>query len=154
MRESTPGENHYRVLADALRKIQEERGTCSKSDHPLMDNDSKRDPEDSGGVDVFRSGSEHEEVIVVSYPVVPHVPPSLTGCESAVLLLIMRGASNAEIAKEREISKHTVANQIASIFEKMKVNSRSEMASKLHQCCALCTASSCAGCGAEATEVD
>jgi DNA-binding NarL/FixJ family response regulator len=44
-----------------------------------------------------------------------------------VLALLERGLSNAEIARSRGRSPRTVANQVAKIFEKLGVSSRSEL---------------------------
>lgn len=52
----------------------------------------------------------------------------LTPAEREVALLASAGASNAEIAKARRSAVRTVANQIASIFKKLGVGSRVELA--------------------------
>jgi len=51
----------------------------------------------------------------------------LTPAEAAVLRLLMEGLSNAEIARRRRRSPRTIANQIASVFRRFKVSSRSEL---------------------------
>jgi DNA-binding NarL/FixJ family response regulator len=58
-----------------------------------------------------------------------HVPlPSvLTSAEADIVRAVLRGASNAEIARVRGRSVRTVANQIASMFRKLSVGSRSEL---------------------------
>jgi len=58
-----------------------------------------------------------------------HVPlPSiLTRAEADIVRAVLRGASNAEIAGVRGRSVRTVANQIASMFRKLNVGSRSEL---------------------------
>ena len=74
-------------------------------------------------------GGEH---IVLSFPLdVPDVPISLTKAERAVALLVLEGRSDADIAGMRGVSKRTVANQIASIFRKLEVRSRVELAARL-----------------------
>ncbi len=51
----------------------------------------------------------------------------LTGAERDVARLVARGMSNAAIAAQRGSSVRTVANQLASIFGKLGVFSRSEL---------------------------
>jgi DNA-binding NarL/FixJ family response regulator len=52
----------------------------------------------------------------------------LSGAEQAIVEAVLRGRSNREIAEERGTSVRTVANQMASIFRKLCVGSRSELA--------------------------
>lgn len=74
-------------------------------------------------------GDEH---IVLSFPLdAPKVPSTLTKAERAVALLVLEGKSDAEIAAARGVSKRTVANQIGSIFRKLDVSSRVELAARL-----------------------
>jgi len=56
------------------------------------------------------------------------IPPefSLTDKEAAVLTHLARGLSYKEIAEIQQISYHTVADHVKSIYRKMAVNSRSE----------------------------
>jgi DNA-binding CsgD family transcriptional regulator len=51
----------------------------------------------------------------------------LTRAERDVTGLLVAGLSNAEIARQRGSSPRTVANQVASIFEKLGVSSRLEL---------------------------
>lgn len=57
-------------------------------------------------------------------------PPRLTPAERAVLELLLRGASNADIARQRRSSVRTVANQVASVFRKYGVHSRAELVTR------------------------
>ena len=59
------------------------------------------------------------------------VARGLTGSEQEVLALLMRGASNEEIGRARGRSVKTVANQLASIFVKLGVQSRTEAVLKV-----------------------
>lgn len=56
---------------------------------------------------------------------------SLTAREKTVLNLVVDGSTNAEIAKLLGISKNTVNNHVAHIFDKYNVNSRAELIAKV-----------------------
>ncbi|HPQ71976.1 MAG TPA: helix-turn-helix transcriptional regulator [bacterium] len=56
---------------------------------------------------------------------------SLTMAERHVILGILRGESNREIARRRGTSENTIANQTAAIFRKFEVASRAELVSLL-----------------------
>jgi DNA-binding CsgD family transcriptional regulator len=51
----------------------------------------------------------------------------LSQAEAGVAALLLEGKSNADIARARGTSVHTVANQVANIFKKLGVASRSEL---------------------------
>jgi len=55
----------------------------------------------------------------------------LTAAEEDVLGCILRGASNAEIARARRTSQRTVANQVQALFGKFGVRSRYQLVAKL-----------------------
>jgi len=57
--------------------------------------------------------------------------PQLPTAEYRVLCGLIEGASYAEIAAKRETSTRTVANQIASIFQRLRVSGRSELLASL-----------------------
>ncbi len=68
-----------------------------------------------------------EEVAVISFPLLPpSLPRSLSAAERTIALALLEGRSNAEIARARRTSVRTVANQVASLFQKLGVRSRSE----------------------------
>lgn len=76
----------------------------------------------------------HEEVeyLVVSYPTDPRPElASLSPSEREVAMLTLRGLSNQDIARARGVAVRTVANQLASIFKKLGVGSRTELATVL-----------------------
>ncbi len=50
----------------------------------------------------------------------------LTAAEHEVAERLLRGETNCEIARGRGTATRTVANQVAAIYEKFKVNSRAE----------------------------
>lgn len=57
--------------------------------------------------------------------------PGLTAAERDVARLAAADLSNAEIAARRGVSARTVANQLASIFRKLKLGSRVELIARL-----------------------
>lgn len=73
------------------------------------------------------------EVMVLSYSTVAvfEALQRLSPAEREVVELLLSGASNAEIAHQRGTSARTVANQAASIFRKLGVGSRMELAHRL-----------------------
>jgi DNA-binding NarL/FixJ family response regulator len=72
-----------------------------------------------------------DELLVVSTPIGREPPAGLTPAQLGVARAIARGASNAEIARERGTSVKTVANQVASIFARLGVRSRLQVAAAL-----------------------
>ncbi len=50
--------------------------------------------------------------------------PQLTEAERAVAGLVVDGLSNGAIARARGVALRTVANQLAAIFRKLRVDSR------------------------------
>ena len=55
----------------------------------------------------------------------------LTQAERAVMALVVEGLSNAQVAKQRKTAVRTVANQLQSLFRKLKVGSRAELIAKV-----------------------
>jgi DNA-binding NarL/FixJ family response regulator len=66
---------------------------------------------------------------VFSEPIERDEPEPLTESETEVMKLLLTGASNAQIARQRGRAVRTVANQVASLFRKLGVNSRAELVS-------------------------
>jgi DNA-binding CsgD family transcriptional regulator len=62
----------------------------------------------------------------------PVEPPAveLTAAERVVFQLILDGKSTREIASTRGCAERTVANQIASVFQKFNVHSRCELVAR------------------------
>ena len=74
------------------------------------------------------------EFLVLSFPSsVPESLSELTEAERSVALGVLRGASNAAIARQRGTSVRTVANQLATIYRKLAVRSRRELARRLQR---------------------
>jgi DNA-binding CsgD family transcriptional regulator len=63
----------------------------------------------------------------------PRDVSTLTPAERAVFDMLLQGASNAAIARARAGSVRTVANQVASIFQKLGVGSRYELIARFGQ---------------------
>jgi DNA-binding CsgD family transcriptional regulator len=75
---------------------------------------------------------EERNVLVMSFALLrQRVPPSLTSAERDVVRRVLGGASNAQIARARGSSPRTVANQLVSIFRKLGIFSRTELAQRL-----------------------
>jgi DNA-binding CsgD family transcriptional regulator len=80
----------------------------------------------------FRFVHGAEELAVLSIPSRPSaLPPELTKAEREVCRMIELGCSNAQIAAARGTAPRTVANQVASIFQKLGVASRAELLARL-----------------------
>ncbi len=70
-----------------------------------------------------------DDIVVLSFPAEqPAAETRLGDAEREVAEMAARGLSNREIAKARGTSERTVANQLASIFRKLGVTSRVELA--------------------------
>jgi len=75
-----------------------------------------------------------EGIALLSLPSAPaEALLSLTHAELAVARKLVEGLSNAGIAAARGTSERTVANQVASLFRKLGVGSRAELARR-HAC--------------------
>ncbi len=73
-----------------------------------------------------------EELLVGAYPLIDEKRVSvLTDTERTVLAHLLAGSTNSNIAQRRHTSESTVANQVQSIFRKLGVASRSELAARL-----------------------
>jgi len=65
-----------------------------------------------------------EQLVVFSWAANVALPAGLSRAESEVLARVVRGESNAAIAKVRKTSVRTVANQVASVLRKTGAASR------------------------------
>ena len=78
----------------------------------------------------FRAGPDR--LAVLSFPNRwDQAIDGLTVAEQQIAGAVLRGMSNEQIASERGTSARTVANQIATIFRKLGVGSRGELASRV-----------------------
>jgi DNA-binding CsgD family transcriptional regulator len=71
--------------------------------------------------------SSTSDSIVVSAAVSP-LPAVLSESEQQIVLTLLEGRSNAEIAEARGTSVKTVANQLQAVYRKLGVGSRDELA--------------------------
>lgn len=76
---------------------------------------------------------ELEPGVVMFVHELPRVSPgsNLSPAEREVLGYLLDGRDTSSIARARRTSPHTTENQIASIFRKLGVRSRAELAAKL-----------------------
>ena len=79
----------------------------------------------------FQVGTE--TLAVLSFPIQGEArrTEELTPAEHEVVGMMLQGLSNAAIGERRRTSPRTVANQIASIFRKLGVGSRGELAAAI-----------------------
>ena len=77
---------------------------------------------------VMRVGTSSYSLL--SFPRAWTIPDELTPAERQVALAALAGLSNADIARMRGSSPRTVANQLAAIFRKLGVRSRTELAAR------------------------
>ena len=79
------------------------------------------------GLVVQRLRVGREEMLVFEWPEGRKEVQGLTDAERDVLARVVRGDSNAEIAKARKSSVRTVANQVASLLRKTRAKSRYDL---------------------------
>jgi DNA-binding CsgD family transcriptional regulator len=70
--------------------------------------------------------------LIIELPIDPaELPACLTETECKVVTLVLEGRSNQEIADARGARYRTVANQLASIYKKLGIASRTELVATL-----------------------
>jgi DNA-binding NarL/FixJ family response regulator len=89
----------------------------------------KGDP--ASGVRVFDLELGGEVLKVLSMPARVDLPDVLSEGERDVVLGVLEGLTNAEIAERRGTAPRTVANQLASIFRKLGVTSRGDLTARV-----------------------
>lgn len=77
--------------------------------------------------DLFAHGRRYEIVSVAHLSLLDVLPPAVR----QVVLLRAEGKTYAEIAAKRSTSTRTVANQLASAFQRLKVSGRKDLVSRL-----------------------
>jgi DNA-binding CsgD family transcriptional regulator len=74
-----------------------------------------------------------EKLLLGTYPLInQHRVASLTAAEREIVVHLISGSTNSDIARRRGSSERTVANQLQSIFRKLGARSRAELAASLH----------------------
>ncbi len=87
--------------------------------------------EPPSGLTAQRGQLGEDEFVLLEWPdPLDEAPPGLTRAEREVLVLLVGGASNPEIAAARGTSPRTVANQVSFVFRKLGVRSRAELAAR------------------------
>lgn len=80
------------------------------------------------GLQVFRIDVAGLVLALVTYEVSKEAQiPPLTDAERAVLRALLRGLSNEQIASQRGTSPRTIANQVAALYRKLGVRSRTAL---------------------------
>jgi DNA-binding CsgD family transcriptional regulator len=72
-----------------------------------------------------------DSFLVLSTPMTTVDATMLSPAERSIVVGVVAGQSNAEIARARSISPRTVANHLAAIFRKLRVSSRAELAARI-----------------------
>lgn len=91
--------------------------------------DSSRPP--PAGLVVFHIELDGSRLALLSYEVNECAElPALSDAERAVMVAILHGRSNAQIAAARGTATRTVANQVARLFLKLGVRSRAELTAR------------------------
>ncbi len=71
------------------------------------------------------------DFLVVGLTDQPALLDEFPPAERDVALRVLRGESNAEIARARGTSPRTVAKQLAALFRRLRVGSRAELVGRL-----------------------
>ena len=111
-------------LSQALEKLGLDSATELALLCPLF---SDTDP--CHGIDVrkYRVG-RHDFAVISLRPLDLEAFEELSDAEREVTERVIAGCTNRSIAVERDVSTRTVANQLASVYRKLDVNSRTELA--------------------------
>jgi DNA-binding NarL/FixJ family response regulator len=84
-----------------------------------------------GGIGIYDLTIGDARIVVLSFDDPTPQSLSLTPAERSVALLVIDGLSNRAIAARRGTTPRTVGNQLASIYNKLGVGSRIELAARL-----------------------
>lgn len=81
------------------------------------------------GLDVAPLQVDGDDYVILSYPLPEwSLPSNLTAAEQEVVLGLLQGDSYEAIAERRGTALRTVANQVASVYAKLRITSRIELA--------------------------
>lgn len=83
------------------------------------------------GLEATTLSAAEDEYVLIGFSIAPvEVPAGLSAAERDVVRRVLEGRSNAEIAEARRSSTNTVANQLHSIYGKLGVSGRLELAQR------------------------
>jgi DNA-binding NarL/FixJ family response regulator len=69
-----------------------------------------------------------DDYVIFNFPLPDvQIPKGLTPAEEDVVRAVLDGHSNAHIARMRRTSSNTVANQLRSIYSKLRISGRLEL---------------------------
>jgi DNA-binding CsgD family transcriptional regulator len=68
---------------------------------------------------------------VLSFAIGPRLPDILSVAEREVVALVVAGMSNETVARARQVSASTVANQLAAVMRKLAVGSRADLTAQV-----------------------
>lgn len=89
-----------------------------------------RGPSSTDDIRVTRMHVGGDEYVVISVPTGDSPADTLTDAERDVARQVVAGLSKKQIARRRDSSVNTVANQVASIYLKLDVRSRAELVAR------------------------
>jgi DNA-binding NarL/FixJ family response regulator len=72
-----------------------------------------------------------QTLVVFAFPAASDLPGLLTEAEKIVVTFILQGLTTRQIAAARGVAKSTVLSQLQSIYRKLGIGSRAELACKL-----------------------
>lgn len=103
-------------------------GTPPKPSSPATSGDQSDSIPPPPGLEAYTFDVAGDEYALLAFEL-PEiaVPPGLSPAERDVVLAVATGQSNAEIAQARGTSANTVANQLRSIYGKLKISNRIEL---------------------------
>lgn len=95
-----------------------------------MDGDDDRNPRDQT-LGRLAIGDEHFRVVSVPLPDLVSFDEVLTAAERDICRRVLAGASDSQIADQRQTSSSTVSNQLRRVYEKLDVSGRSALIAAL-----------------------
>jgi DNA-binding CsgD family transcriptional regulator len=102
----------------------------SRDDRPNPEPAARPEIEAPAGLEAATFDVGGEEFLLLTFPTEASDLSNLTESEREVATELLRGKSYREIARIRGTKVGTVANQVRSIFRKLEIRSRSELARK------------------------
>jgi len=110
------------------RSPKEPREAASPDDETNTEGTSRLEVLPPRGLEATTFELAGEEFLLLTFPSDTNDFSNLTESERQVASELLRGKSHREIARIRGTKVGTVANQVGSIFRKLQIRSRSELA--------------------------